>query len=65
MVAAVFNDTFIGHALDFGVNVCFQCLGDRVLFLAARLAVGWYADGSDECAFAAAFGADNVSVANE
>ena len=64
-VGATFNDTLSSHAFYFGIDVCFQGLGNRVLFLGTKLTVSRYTDNSDECTFDAVFGTDNIGVMNE
>ena len=64
-VGATFNDTLSSYAFYFGIDVCFQGLGKRVLFLGARLTISQYTDSSDECTFDAVFGTDYIGVTNE
>ena len=47
-VGVTFNNTLSTHAFYFGIDICFQDLGNRVLFLGARLTFSRYTDSSDE-----------------
>ena len=64
-VGATFNDTLSCHAFYFSIDVCFQGLGNRVLFLDARLTISRYTNSSHKCTFDAVFGPDNIGVTNE
>lgn len=50
-IIIVFDGSFCGYACNFSANVKFQCLGDRILFLTARLTIRLYINWLDECAF--------------
>ena len=64
-VGATFNNTLSSHVFHFGIDVCFQGMGNWVLFWGARLTVSRYTDSPDEYTFDAVFSTDNIGATNE